>query len=126
MKILPFLLLFALAGCSNRESRDKQMSRQILQWVPMHTSLAAARQIMEQHQYACSVTSYDTIEQMTNGGGQNLIVESALWTTALSRHGQQEAVTNITHLKCESATSNITFRVLNGETEGFAISGPGL
>jgi hypothetical protein len=113
MKILPFILLVALTGCSHPESRAARMGRQIQQWVPDGTPLAAARQIMEQHQFTCSVVSFTNAEQMSNSP------DAVLWNTIVTRDGQHYKVTNVSHLDCKTPQCEITFSVVNGETTGF-------
>jgi hypothetical protein len=66
MRILPFILLLAFVGCDRSEPdlMLRKTSAEVQQWVPMGTTLAVARQAMEQHQYGCSASSYDSVEQM--------------------------------------------------------------
>ena len=120
MKILPFILLFALMGCGHSESQSRRLSEQISQMVPDGTSLASARQIMEQRKFACSVVSYDKVEQITNSA------DAILWTTFVVRDGLRQAVTNISHLECKSSRCQVTFTLLNGATTGFSASGSAL
>ena len=116
MRILPIILLLTLTGC-NRSGQDVALSQtaaEVHQWVPMGSSLAAARQAMEQHQFNCSVTSYDSVEQM------KLVkpMEIAIWKESLiSNHGTQ-AVTNVTDLECKQGQSVVLLRLVNGQTMG--------
>src|ERR1700690_653295 len=110
MKILPFILLVTLIGCSRPESQAHTMGEQISQWVPDGTPLALAQQIMEQHQFICSVVSYDNAEQMSNSP------DAVLWKTIVVKDGQHFAVTNVSHLECKKPQCNITFSVVNGAT----------
>ena len=121
VKLLPFILMLALAGCGNRESRDKQMAQQINQWVPMWTSLQTTRQIMEQHQFACSTISYDSIDQMSNSHGEAFRDEYDLWTKFVDQKGKTQTVTNITHLKCQTAKFDVLFIIVNDKETGFQI-----
>jgi hypothetical protein len=117
MKILPFILLVALTGCSHPESRAQKMGEQISQWVPDGTPLASARQIMEQHQFTCSVASYTNAEQMAGSA------DAVLWSTIVTRDGQHFPVTNISHLECKTPQCDITFTVINGEVSGHSAFG---
>jgi hypothetical protein len=117
MKILPFLLLVALAGCGRPQSRARKMSEQILQWVPYGTPLTSARQIMEQHQFICSVVSFTNAAQMSNSA------DAVLWNTIVERGGQRFPVTNVSHLECRTPQCHITFSVVNDETTGFSAFG---
>jgi hypothetical protein len=98
------------------ERPGRKMSRQIQQWVPVETSLASARQIMERHQFTCSVDSYDNLKTMTNDP------EAFIWTTGIIRDGKFEAVTNITNLNCKwtdsTAKYDFTLTVINGQYVG--------
>ena len=111
------ILLVVLTGCSHSASRAEKLSRQIQQWVPDGTPLAAARQMMQQHQFKCSVISFDNAEQMTNSA------DAVLWKTIVVRDGQHFAVTNVSHLECKTPQCGITFSVVNGETVGFTAGG---
>jgi hypothetical protein len=104
MKILPYILLVALIGCSRSEKPNpaSQMSQQIQQWVPKGTPVAAARQIMEQHQFVCAVGSYDSKAAMPPGS-------DPLWWDVggfISRDGKTLPVTNVTILTCTRADTN--------------------
>ena len=126
MKLLTFILMLALVGCGSRESRDKQTAQQIRQWVPQWTSLQTTRQIMEQHQFACSIISYDSVAQMTNSPDKDDRELDSVWTRFHDQKGQPETVTNVTHLECKSAKCDIVFMIANDKMIGFRFSGPGL
>ena len=111
------MLVVVLTGCGHPESRAQKMGEQISQWVPVGTPLVAARQIMEQHQFACSVVSYASAEQMSNSP------DAVLWKTIVTRDRQHFAVTNISHLECKSPHCSITFTVVNGEVSGHSAFG---
>src|SRR5208283_4336756 len=118
MKLLPFILMFALAGCSQPDNPAKQMSHQIQEWVPAGTSLASARQNMEQHQFACTVGSYDCKAAMPPGS------DTIRWDTGIIRDGKPAALTNLSLLTCNRTETNgrvlvyeATLTVLNGETD---------
>ena len=119
MKVLPFILMFALIGCVRRDNPATQMSRQIQRWVPAGTSLAAARQIMEQHHFTCTVDSYDSKAAMPPGA------DTIRWDTGIFRNGRFGALTNLSLLNCSHSHTNggvfdyeATLTVLNGETDG--------
>jgi len=112
--------MFALFGCARSDSDNpaSQMNRQIREWVPPGTSLAVARQIMEQHQFACTVASYDSKAAMPPGA------DTLRWDTGIIRDGKPESVTNFTLLICRRNETNggvwvyeTTLTVLNGETD---------
>ena len=120
MKLPPFILMFALFGCARSDSDNpaSHTSRQIEEWVPPGTSLALARQIMEQHQFACTVVSYDSKAAMPPGA------DTLRWDTGIIRDGKPESVTNLTLLICRRNETNggvwvyeTTLTVLNGETD---------
>jgi hypothetical protein len=123
MKIVPFILLVALIGCSHSETASPalQMSRQIQQWVPKGTPLAAARQAMEQHQFVCTVDSYASRAAMPPGS-------DPLWWNVgsfISRDGKTLPVTNVTILTCKRADTNFgvcayeaTLTAVDGEFDG--------
>ncbi len=115
MRILPFVLLAGLAGCSYSETRKS--SEQILELVPLGTPLASAQQAMEQRQFKCSVVSYSDPSQMTNSS------ELRIWRQDIVRGGQHFPVTNVARLKCERTNCVVMFTVLNGETTGVAVKG---
>src|ERR1039458_1024591 len=100
MKTLTLILLLALIGCSRSESPSQKASKQIQQWIPPETSLASARQIVEQHGFTCSIVSYDSIGAITNDP------DAIQWTKEfMLRNGKTEAVTNISVLNCDWADS---------------------
>jgi hypothetical protein len=101
-----------LAG-GNRSELSKT-SGQILELVPFGTSLEAARQIIMQHQFSCSIDSYTNPAQMSN---------SAIWYAPFVKNGQRLAVTNVSRLKCTTNTCVATFWVVNGETTSLAVKG---
>jgi len=58
MKILVLAFILAASGCARSDKLSEQPAQaaaQIQNWVPVGTSLADARHIMEQHQFKCSV-----------------------------------------------------------------------
>lgn len=117
MRILPFILLVVLTGCGRPESHAQKMGKQISQWVPDGTSLALARQTMEQHQFACSVTSYSNAAQMSNDP------DAVLWKTIVTRGRQHFPVTNISHLECKTPQCHVTFTIINDEVSGYSAFG---
>ncbi len=117
MRMLLIMLLIVPTGCGHADSRAQKMGEQISQWVPVGTSLAAARRIMEQHQFTCSVVSYASAEQMSNSP------DAVLWKTIVTRDRQHFAVTNVVHLECKSPQCSITFTVVNGEVSGHSALG---
>jgi hypothetical protein len=94
MKLLPFILLFSLLGCGHRELASERATRQIQQWVPAGTPIAAARQIMEHHRFTCLVTSYTNKQGMVQGTVED--ADAHYWDTHLWVGGTAVAVTNIT------------------------------
>jgi hypothetical protein len=94
MKTLTLILLLALIGCSRSESPAQKASKQIQQWIPTGTSLASARQIVEQHGFTCSTISYDSMKAITNDP------DAIQWTKEfILKHQKTEVVTNISVLK---------------------------
>jgi hypothetical protein len=97
---------------------DSQMSLQIQHWVPKRTSVAAARQIMEQHQFVCAVGSYDSRAAMPPGS------DPFWWKVGsfIGRDGKTMPVTNVTLLSCKFDNTNeiweATLSAVNGETDG--------
>jgi hypothetical protein len=96
-----------------------QMSQQIQAWVPSGTSLAAARRIMEQHEFTCAVASYDSKAAMPPNS------DTIMWDNGVFRNGKAEALTNLTLLTCSRAETNsavwvydATLTSLNGEISG--------
>ena len=116
MKTLPFILLLALVGCnrSGQEAMLTQSSEQVRQWVPMGTSLATARQTMEQHQYNCSVTSFNSVEEMQ----RVLPNDIGIWKEMVIRDQVIHAITNVTYLECKRKPLVVLLRLVNGETTG--------
>lgn len=56
MKNLILALTLALTGCTSEEQlRPKTATAQIMNWVPVGTSLANAKHIMEQRRFTCSL-----------------------------------------------------------------------
>ena len=101
MKTLPFILLVALLGCSHSESPNPatRMSQQLQQWVPKGTPVSTARQLMEQHQFVCTVGSYDSRAAMPPGSDQGWWAVGSFITS----DGKTVPVTNITILTCKRA-----------------------
>jgi hypothetical protein len=89
-------------------------TRKILEFVPFGTSLEAARQIMTQHQFSCSVDSYTNPAQTPN---------SAIWNRPFVKGGLRLAVTNVSRLTCATNGCVVTFWVVNGETTSLAVKG---
>ena len=108
MKILPFILVIALIGCSCSKSPAKKMAKELPQWIPTGTSLVAARQIMEQHQYVCSVVSYDNVGAINNKPHLDAAdLDAVQWTQVyMQRSGESEPATNISILRCDWTDSN--------------------
>ena len=105
MKTFPLVLLFALVGSSNSEPPAKNLADELIQWIPAGSSLAAVRQIMEQHQFVCSIVSYDDLNAMSNN-------PTAFWWTKsfIQNSGRSEPVINITTLNCELVESKKIWR----------------
>jgi hypothetical protein len=116
MRILPFVMLLALVGCddSEQEAMLRKTSKQVEQWIPMGTSLAVARQTMEQHQFRCSVASYDSVEQMKLVRPE----EIGIWKESVIRDHVMQDVTNVTDLECKKERLWVNLRLVNGETMG--------
>lgn len=119
MKTLLIILSFCLLGCGCSKQRHT-MGDQILQWIPFGTSLESARQIMEQHQFTCTLVSYDRVEQMTNNP------DAVLWKTMVVRNDQRFAVTNVSYLECKKEQWDYTLTLVNGETRALTGGGPNL
>ena len=117
MKIILFVLLLALVGCSQKDPEVVKMGKQVLKWVPNGTPLLSARQIMEQQHFICSVVSYTNANQMV---GKK---DAALWNTIVTRGDQHFTVTNISYLDCKTEHCSVRFTVLNGQTAGFSAGG---
>jgi len=87
------------------------MGDELHQWIPADTSLASARQIMEQHQYACSVVSYDTLNSITNNSN------AVQWTKDFIQNHASEVVTNISVLDCDIPNDrHAQWLMINGKT----------
>jgi hypothetical protein len=123
MKVLPFILLVVLVGCSRQvpSNTASQMSHQIQQWVPRGTRVAAVRQIMEQHQFVCTVGSYESRAAMPPGS------DPKWWDVEgyITSGGETLPVTNVTILTCKRAdTTNdawaydATLTAVDGEVDG--------
>ena len=95
-------------------SEPPRTTSHILELVPMGTTLEAARQIMTEHQFVCSVDCYTNPAQMSNG---------AIWNTAYVKGGRRFAVTNVSRLKCESNGCAVTFWLVNSETISLSVKG---
>jgi hypothetical protein len=91
-----------------------ELSRQILELVPIGTPLEGARRTMTQHQFSCSVDSYTSPAEMSN---------SAIWDAPFVKNGQRLAVTNVSRLTCATNGCVATFWVVNGETTSLAVKG---
>jgi hypothetical protein len=120
MRMSPLILLIALLGCSHSETPNaaSQMSQQIQQWVPKGTSVTAARQIMQQHQFVCTVGSYDSRVAMPTGS------DPVWWDVGsfIGRDGKTMPVTNVTILTCKLDSTNeaydVTLSAVNSEMDG--------
>jgi hypothetical protein len=89
-------------------------TKQLLELVPMGTSLETARQIMTKHQFICSIDAYTNPAQMSN---------SAIWYVPFVKDGQRLAITNVARLKCETNGCSVTFWLVNGETTSLSVKG---
>ena len=76
---------------------------------------------MEQHEFACTVVTYDGPEQMTNTAQ----ADAVLWNTIEVRNGVTYRVTNVAHLKCVKTNFTVTFALVNGRTSRLSASGSG-
>ena len=124
MRVMLFILLFALVGCSRQAPSNStspltnsalppssaapsltnsasQMSHQIQHWIPKGTSVGAARQIMEQHQFVCTVASYDNKAAMPPGSDLHWWNVGSFTTST----GINLPVTNVTIVTCKLADS---------------------
>lgn len=104
MKLSPFVLLVALIGCSRSEAPNpaSQMSQQIQQWIPQGTPVVELRQIMEQHQFVCTVGSYDSKAAMPPGS-------DPLWWDVggfITKGGKTLPVTNVAIFTCKRTDTN--------------------
>lgn len=123
MKKLPFILLLALSGCSPSapEPTATTWNKRIEQWIPPGTTLAAARQIMEQHHFSCSVESYNSYETM---GAKTNEADAIRWKTGIFENGKTDSVTNMSYLICWWTNSDnvgwcqAKLTVINGKTLG--------
>jgi hypothetical protein len=89
-------------------------SAQVLQWVPMGTSLASARQTIEEHQFSCSVSSYDSLEQMKLERPKDI----GIWKEEVIRDHVIQAITNVTYLECTQEHLVVLLQLVNGKTMG--------
>ena len=123
MKGLPYILLAALIGCSRQATPNQasQMSQQIQQWIPNGARVAVVQQIMEQHQFVCTVGSYDSRAAMPAGS------DPKWWDVGgyITSGGKTLPVTNVTILTCKRAeTTNdvwaydATLTSVDGEFDG--------
>jgi len=106
-------------GCSQSAQPAHRPGDQVLKWVPWGTSLESARQIMEQHEFTCSVVTYDGPEQMTNTAQ----ADAVLWNTVEITNGVTYRVTNVAHLKCVKTNCTVIFALANGRTSRLFASG---
>ena len=115
-KTLPFILLLALVGCDRtaQEAILGKQSEQVRQWVPIGTALAKAQETMEQHQYRCSVISFDSVKQMQ----QVLPNDIGIWKETVIRDQVIQAITNVTYLECKREGLVVLLRLANGEMRG--------
>ena|ERR1041385_14458 len=105
-----------MAGCS-RHAPKPSTGDTILQWVPFKTSTASAQQIMEHHNFTCSVVTYTNADQMSNDADVNL------WGTSYREDGRSLVVTNVSHLECERPHCKIRFTLVNGATWRLSVGG---
>jgi hypothetical protein len=108
MKTLPFILLLALIGCSRSVPPDPLKHAEILKWVPLNSSLASARQTMEQHGYSCLVITNKKSKVI--GWQPN---DGSLPKTFFI-NGVQQTVTNASSLICQQSHEEVLFTLLNG------------
>lgn len=92
------------------------MSLKAREWVQVGTSLAGAREIMEQHHFACSVNSYNSKAEMPND-------PSAIrWDSGIIVNGRNVPVTNISELNCKGPDSgtaySVTLTAINNQIDG--------
>src|ERR1044071_492669 len=97
MKILPFILVIALFGCSRPELPSTRLLRAVQEWVPEGTPLSSAQKIMEEHQFTCTVHSFTNRLMMTNH------MEAVCWgSDGVRALGvRDDVVTNVTLLECQ-------------------------
>lgn len=113
------ILLLALVGCGRPAQKTEKVMLMhtndlVLKWVPMGSSLGVARQNMEQHQFKCSVVSYNNPAEMKEPGATNI------WKGAVIRNGVSSPVTNVTRLQCRQGSLEVQLTLVNGETRGLA------
>jgi hypothetical protein len=113
MKYLPFILMLALFGCERTESPADGLSRQIKEWIPVGTPLASAQQILEQHQFTCSVDSYTNKEEMLHDHQDYFP-----FTTGIIWDGKFQTVTNVSNLHFKNQNSQGTLTIVNGRNTG--------
>jgi hypothetical protein len=78
------------------------MSQQIQQWIPQGTPVVELRQIMEQHQFVCTVGSYDSKAAMPPGS-------DPLWWDVggfITKGGKTLPVTNVAIFTCKRTDTN--------------------
>lgn len=105
--------MLALFGCGRSESPADRLSRQIQEWVPVGTPLASAQQILEQHQFSCSVDSYTNNEAMLRDHQDYFP-----FTSGIIRDGKFQAVTNVSILHFKNQNSDGTLTIVNGQNTG--------
>ena len=101
MKALYIIALLAAAGCSQPDSQVSHLN-QIKQWMPDGSTLASARHAMEQHQYSCSVASFDSREKMPVVLG----ADKSLWDLGVIKNDKVETATNLSLLTCRRVQTN--------------------
>src|ERR1051326_3856990 len=72
MKILPFILVIALFGCSRPELPSTRLLRAVQEWVPEGTPLSSAQKIMEEHHMRPSTTLQGTCDSRVEITGAKL------------------------------------------------------
>jgi hypothetical protein len=118
MKYLTLCLWFALLGCGCSKSTSAGSERQIRQWVPVGTSLASARQILEQHEFACTVDSYTSLAMMQDD------LDRVRWKAGIIREGRFEAVTNISHVNFKNQHWAGRLTLIDDRNEGILSLSP--
>lgn len=118
----PLIFLVLLIGCSHTERTAPAalMRQQIQQWIPKGTSVTAACRIMEQHEFSCTVHSYDSIAAMPPGP------DKAWWNAGTHTNGNiLTSVTNVTLVSCKRAATtndiqeyNVKLTAVNGDING--------
>ena len=119
VKTSSLILFLTLIGCGRPAGKTEKVmlvhtNDLVLKWVPMGSSLGVARQNMEQHDFKCSVISYNSAAEMKEPGATNI------WKGGVSRNGISTPVTNVTRLECKKGPIEVLFTVVNGETKGLA------